>query len=154
MRFVWILALVITPLNFLWAQQAVVTGTTANLRADPTTAEPPEAVLHKGDKVTLLDPTPEHGYYQVGTQDGKQGWVSLKAVKVLASPSSSDPAVDPEGLTTDNNAKCDDALWNHVYHSHRLIVKQQCVTVTGTIVDATNGKGCRLRLLRAAPAVY
>jgi hypothetical protein len=97
-------------------------------------------VLHKGDKVTLLDPTPEHGYYQVGTQDGKQGWVSLKAVKVLASPSSSDPAVDPEGLTTDNNAKCDDALWNHVYHSHRLIVKQQCVTVTGTIVDATNGK--------------
>jgi hypothetical protein len=140
MRPVCILAFVIVPLNSLRAQQAVVTKTTANLRADPTTAEPPEAALHRGDKITLLDPTPEHGYYQVETQDGKQGWVSLRAVRVLASPSSSDPAADPEALTTDSKSGCDDTLWNHVYHSHRLIVKQQCVTVTGTIVDATSGK--------------
>jgi hypothetical protein len=31
-------------------------------------------------------------------------------------------------------------LWTHVYHPGRLIVKQQCTAVTGTIVDATNGK--------------
>ncbi len=34
-------------------------------------------------------------------------------------------------------ATCDSNLWNHVYHSYRLIVKQQCIAVTGTIVDAT-----------------
>ena len=27
-----------------------------------------------------------------------------------------------------------------MYHPQRLIVKQQCMSVTGTIVDATNGK--------------
>jgi hypothetical protein len=31
-------------------------------------------------------------------------------------------------------------LWTHVYHPDRLIVKQQCIAVTGTIVDATSGK--------------
>jgi hypothetical protein len=32
---------------------------------------------------------------------------------------------------------CDASLWQHVYHPARLVVKQQCVSVTGTIVDAT-----------------
>lgn len=42
--------------------------------------------------------------------------------------------------------KCDSSLWKHVYNPSRLIVKSQCVSVTGTIVDATHGKrksGCR-----------
>jgi hypothetical protein len=32
---------------------------------------------------------------------------------------------------------CGDARWQHVYNPSRLLVKQDCVTVTGTIVDAT-----------------
>jgi hypothetical protein len=32
---------------------------------------------------------------------------------------------------------CGDGLWQHVYHPSRLIVLQDCVTVTGEIVDAT-----------------
>ena len=32
---------------------------------------------------------------------------------------------------------CDDTLWKHVYHLARLLVQEKCVTVTGTIVDAT-----------------
>jgi hypothetical protein len=32
---------------------------------------------------------------------------------------------------------CGDGLWQHVYHPTRLIAKQDCLTVTGTIVDAT-----------------
>lgn len=138
MRIIRVLVLLILPLPFMWAQQAIVTGPNANLRGDPTTAEPPEAVLHQGDKLTLLDPTPEHGYYQVQTKEGKQGWVSLRAIRILASPSASNPATDPDSTTT--NAQCDEGLWDHVYHSHRLIVKQQCLAITGTIVDATNGK--------------
>lgn len=34
---------------------------------------------------------------------------------------------------------CNSCLWNRVYHSQRLIVRQQCISVTGTIMDATNG---------------
>lgn len=35
------------------------------------------------------------------------------------------------------NPKCNSALLKHVYHSTRLVVKNQCIAVTGTIVDAT-----------------
>jgi hypothetical protein len=35
---------------------------------------------------------------------------------------------------------CDPVLWKHVYNPERLIVKKQCVAVTGTLVDATHGK--------------
>lgn len=35
---------------------------------------------------------------------------------------------------------CDDRLWSHVYNKERLIVHDQCVTLTGVIVDATHGK--------------
>src|SRR4051812_26098186 len=102
-----------------FAQEAVVRRATTNLRADPSTSEPPEAVLHSGDKLTLLDPTPEHGYYQVRTGDGKDGWVFSKNIKIIASPSSTEPAIDAEANNAANPAKCDDALWNHVYHAHR-----------------------------------
>jgi hypothetical protein len=32
---------------------------------------------------------------------------------------------------------CGDGLWQHVYNPSRLLVKQDCVTVTGVIADAT-----------------
>jgi hypothetical protein len=32
---------------------------------------------------------------------------------------------------------CGNEKWQHIYHPSRLLVKQDCVTVTGTIVDAT-----------------
>jgi hypothetical protein len=35
---------------------------------------------------------------------------------------------------------CDDSLWHRVYNPERLIVHNICASVTGTIVDATNGK--------------
>src|SRR2546429_9170428 len=89
------------------AQEAVVRRTTAPLRSDPSTLDPPEAVLHAGDKLTLLDPTPEHGYYQVKTQDGKEGWVFSKSIRVIASPSSMNPAGDPEGPNATGPGQCD-----------------------------------------------
>ena len=122
----------------VFAQQAVVRKS-AVLREEPGATSTGEAHLQVGDKITLLDPTPEHGYYQVKTQDGKDGWVFSKSIKVLASPSSSEPGIDPEA-TGVSQQNCDDTLWQRVYHPTRLIVKQQCITVTGTIVDATSGK--------------
>jgi hypothetical protein len=35
---------------------------------------------------------------------------------------------------------CGDRRWQHVYHPTRLTVKQDCLTVMGTIVDATLGQ--------------
>lgn len=35
---------------------------------------------------------------------------------------------------------CDASLWKHVYNPQRLVVKQECITARGTIVDATKGK--------------
>ena len=134
-----IVALISTVLNSGLAQQAIVRKP-ANLRVDPSTNEPPEAKLRQGDMLTLLDPTPEHGYYQVKTAEGKEGWVFSKSIRVIASPSSSEPAADPENPPIGGPAQCDDSLAAHVYHPHRLIVKQPCIAVTGTIVDATNGK--------------
>ena len=133
---VFICVFVLLSLNCLLAQQAIVRRN-ATLRPEPGTNQPAEAKLQIGDKLTLLDPTPEHGYYQVKTQDGKDGWVFSKAIKIIASPSSSDPAIDPESII---QGTCDQSLWSHVYNPTRLIVKQQCITVTGTVVDATNGK--------------
>jgi hypothetical protein len=75
----------------------------------------------------------------VKTTDGKDGWVSLRSIRVIASPSASEPAMDPETVNANGPVKCDDTLWTHVYHPSRLIVKQPCIAVTGTIVDATNG---------------
>jgi hypothetical protein len=37
-------------------------------------------------------------------------------------------------------AQCDASLWDHVYNPQRLVVKVRCVTVSGTIVDATHGQ--------------
>ena len=31
------------------------------------------------------------------------------------------------------NAQCDSSLWLHVYHSYRLAVNTQCMTITGTV---------------------
>ena len=115
------------------AQQAIVRKN-VTLREEPSATSASQGQLKVGDKLTLMDATPEHGYYQVKTEAGADGWVYSKSIKVLASPSSSEPAIDPETMAQNT---CDSTLWSHVYKPTRLVVKQQCITVTGTIVDAT-----------------
>jgi hypothetical protein len=133
-----VIVLAIMTLGSLLAQDAIVQRK-ANLLPSPSASEAPDAVLQAGDRVSLLDPTPEHGYYQVKTADGKDGWVSLRSIRVIKTPSASEPAIDPETVGASGPVQCDDTLWTHVYHPNRLIVKQPCIAVTGTIVDATNG---------------
>jgi len=38
------------------------------------------------------------------------------------------------------HGQCDKTLWDHVYHAKRLKVLKPCITVTGTIIDATHGR--------------
>jgi uncharacterized protein YgiM (DUF1202 family) len=47
----------------------------SNLRADPSTHQPPIQTLAKGTHVTVLNPKPMNGFYQVRTPEKKEGWV-------------------------------------------------------------------------------
>jgi hypothetical protein len=106
------------------------------LRADPSTTNPPIGTLRKGQKVMLIAPTPTDGFFHVKTARGKEGWVGATYIAGGPTPSAAAPSAAPSSASTG----CDTTLWNHVYHPDRLIVKQKCISVTGTIVDATNGK--------------
>jgi hypothetical protein len=107
------------------------------LRRDPSTKSKTLEHLAAGARVTLVDATPDGGFYHVKTEDDQVGWVWSKNVSVSeSSPTLPEPSVTPQPADT----QCDAGLWNHVYHSQRLIVKQQCMAVTGTFVDATGGR--------------
>ncbi len=112
------------------AQQATA-NRTVNLRRDPSTSSPILARLATGSRLTLVDATTASGFDHVRTEDDQVGWICSKFVTVSSNPSLA--------VTPTPGSQCDDSLWTHVYHPGRLIVKQQCIAVTGTMVDATNG---------------
>ena len=111
------------------AQEATVTHS-VNLRPSPATENQRIELLQPGTTLTLLDPTAQNGFYHVKVADGQEGWVWSKNVTIVTALA----AVIP------TSTECDDSLWQHVYKPERLIVKQKCVAVSGTIVDATNKK--------------
>jgi uncharacterized protein YraI len=127
-------------LPMLVLAQEATTSRNANLRRDPSTGSPILVLLHKGARLTLVDATADSGFYHVRTEDDQVGWVYAPLVTISPAPppQPTEPtATTPAGAAP--TAVCDAALWNHVYHPTRLIVKTACVTVTGTIVDATSG---------------
>jgi hypothetical protein len=138
-RIVMLIVCVLVCPSLLAAQQTTVKRN-VNLRSDPSTANPPIEFLRSGATLTILDSAPQGGYYHVKAEDGQVGWVWSKNVGApLVSPSPTE-APQPASATPGPAAQCDESLWDHVYNPQRLIVKQQCISVTGTIVDATNGK--------------
>ncbi len=117
----------------LSAQEATA-NRNVKLRRDPSTSSPVIAHLVKGDRLTLVDATATSGFYHVRTENDQVGWVWAKYATIApTAPAPPSPAATPGA------PQCDSSLWNHVYHPARLIVKQQCIAVTGTIVDATKG---------------
>jgi hypothetical protein len=110
--------------------QTVTVLQNVNLRPDPSREYPSMRLLQPSEPpLTLLDPTPEAGYYHVRTSVGEEGYVWGHFVQVLQ------PGPGIPGSAS--MVGCGDGLWKHVYRPSRLLVKQDCVTVTGTIVDAT-----------------
>src|SRR5438309_338229 len=133
--FVGLVSLLVWPFS-VFAQTATTNGNVV-LRRDPSTGSVALAHLSMGARLTLVDAAPDSGFYHVRTEDEQVGWISTKFV--IVSPSPTPPTPTPPTPPTPETP-CDPILWNHVYHPLRLIVKQQCVTVAGTIVDATAGK--------------
>jgi len=132
----WILFLAACPFS-MWAQQATVNRNVI-LRRDPSTTSLALAHLSKGTRLTLIDTRPDSGFYHVRTEDDQVGWVWSKAVSI--SQASMSPTLTTPSIPPPVDTQCDAILWNHVYHPQRLIVKQLCISVTGTIVDASGGK--------------
>ena len=120
------------------AAQTVTVVHNVNLRPDPSSEYPPTRLLLPSEPpLTLLEPSPESGYYHVQTSTGEEGYVWSRYVQVTVA------ATPPAGPGVPGSASmvgCGDGLWQHVYHPSRLLVKQDCVTVTGVIVDATAGQ--------------
>ena len=120
--------------------QTVTVVHNVNLRPDPSGEYLPIRLLTPADPpLTLLDPTPESGYYRVVTSIGDTGYVWSRYVRVATSPAASPTTIQPGPGVPGSTSMigCGDSLWDHVYHPERLLVLQDCVTVTGTIVDAT-----------------
>ena len=125
-----------------WA--TVATGQTVtvmhnvNLRPDPSSEYAQIRLLLPSEPpLTLLEPNPESGYYHVQTSSGEEAYVWSRYVRVTV------PATPPAGPGVPGSASmvgCGDGWWQHVYHPSRLLVKQDCVTITGVIVDATAGQ--------------
>jgi hypothetical protein len=125
------LVLLFSVAAFAQAQQTTVLHH-VYLRSDPSTSNTPIGTLRKGQKVTLVDAAPTDGFFHVKTIRGKEGWVGETYLEAgVPEPTTESAAAFSSAAT------CDASLWDHVYNPTRLIVKQQCISVTGTIVDAT-----------------
>ena len=106
------------------------------IRHDPSRSSPIVAHVAKDGPLTLLQATADNGYYNVKTEQDVVGWALASSVNVSPAPvTTPTPPTQPP-----QSGQCDDTLWSHVYHSSRLIVNQKCISVTGTIVNATGGK--------------
>lgn len=138
-RLLLALAALAAAAGVLSGQTATVVHT-VNLRPDPSTEYDPIRLLTPAEpSLALLDASPESGYYHVRTSAGEEGYVWSQYVQVTASPAGSPDSIHP-GPGVPGSASmvgCGDGLWAHVYHPVRLLVLQDCVTVTGVIVDAT-----------------
>lgn len=121
--------------------QTVTVVHTVNLRPDPSTEYPALRLLTPSEPpLTLLEATPESGYYHVRTGAGEEGYVWGPAVRVSVTPVAAPLPSSPGLPGSPSMVGCGDSLWQHVYHPTRLLVQQDCVTVTGVIVDATAGQ--------------
>jgi uncharacterized protein YraI len=138
-RIVMLIACLLVFPSLLTAQQTTVKRN-VNLRGDPSTSNPPIELLPSGAILTILDSTPQGGYYHVKAEDGQMGWVWSKNISVPLALANASQAPQAAFVAAGSPAQCDASLWDHVYNTQRLIVKQECISVTGTIVDATNGK--------------
>jgi len=139
----WITIVLVAWWATVASAQTVSVVDNVNLRPDPSSEYAPIRLLLPSEQpLTLREPSPESGYYHVQTSIGEEGYVWSDYVRVTVAPAAP-AATIPTGSGVPGSASmvgCGDGMWQHVYHPSRLLVKQDCVTVTGVIVDATAGQ--------------
>ena len=146
-------AFLCVSLFFFWsaalAGQTAVTTRSTNLRRDPSAKHARIRLLGSNEQLSLLSSARRNGYYHIETGDSTKGWVLARNVRIdmtiIANPQPDSVGLGPVTIGapkagSNSLAGCGDALWQHVYHPYRLLVMNECVAVSGTIVDATNGR--------------
>jgi hypothetical protein len=138
--------------GYVWSSNVLVTVAAApspqevtvvrdvNLRPDTIPNQPATRLLTRSEPpLTLVDPTPVRGYYHVRTSTGAEGYAWSRNLRVSVAPAATAAAIQPGPGIPGSAAMvgCGDSLWEHVYHPSRLLVKADCVAVTGILVDAT-----------------
>lgn len=66
----------------MFASQGIIKRST-NLRPSPSTAQKPLEKLALADEVEIIDDTPQSGYYHVRAEDGTEGWVWGKNLRLV-----------------------------------------------------------------------
>src|SRR5258708_40092264 len=131
----WILFLPAGP-SALFAQLGTAKGS-AIVQRDPSTTSLILERLDEGDRVVLVDLSPDSGFYHVRTEDDKVGWVLVNDITVSKAPEQTPPE---EGAPMENAAPAviagkappkhagtsDGTLAENVYHSDMPLVKKQC----------------------------
>ncbi len=72
---------IFASVNF--AQDAIVIRN-VNMRSEPTTASPSIRLLSPTEKLTLIETQKSSGYYHVKTEDGVEGWVWGRNVRLVS----------------------------------------------------------------------
>ena len=130
--------------------QTVTVFRNVNLRSEQSIQEPAIRLLRPDEPpMALLEPHAQDGYFYVRTTAGEEGYVWSRSVRVSAAPPGAGIAplvvgasiqLHPGVAGSASMTGCNDGLWTHVYHPTRLLVKNDCATITGVIVDATGGR--------------
>lgn len=100
------------------AQQATVVHD-VNLRPTPSTAHPPRELLRPPQELTLLEPSPTSGYYDVRAADDQVGWVWGRDIAIERVPAAgtnpAGPPLPPAGSYVADKASCP-AVGEHAVH--------------------------------------
>src|SRR5258707_12661238 len=81
---IWILFLLAWPSSLL--AQLGTANRSVIVRRDPSIKSPILERLAEGDRVVLVDASPDNGFYHVRTEDEKVGWVSKDYITVSPEP--------------------------------------------------------------------
>src|SRR5260370_13294654 len=80
----WVVFLLAWPTSLL--AQLGTANRSVIIRRDPSIKSPILERLAEGDRVVLVDASPDNGFYHVRTEDDKVGWVSKDYITLSPKP--------------------------------------------------------------------
>jgi hypothetical protein len=95
------LVMLIVALATVALAQTATVERNVNLRADPSTNNPPLTLLMPPAVLNLLESTKQGGYYHVRTASNQEGWVWAKNVTVSATPAPPSAFIGPAEIYPD-----------------------------------------------------
>jgi len=124
-RFLHFFVLCLLWTSHATAQTAVVKRN-VNLRSDASTDSDIVELLKPGVQLRLVEPDQTNRFYHVTTDDGKDGWVWARNIKVLAGTPTPTPHPNPPGPTTPSPTTSGD-LFSELMNARKTAVGQPLI---------------------------